>query len=59
LRCEVDTSKIDHLCWSQGGLALSLGTPTFFINGRKVVGAFPYNEMSRIVEEELAKVSRR
>ncbi|MBT9258293.1 MAG: DsbA family protein [Clostridiales bacterium] len=32
------------------------GTPTFFINGRKVVGARSYEEMSRIVEEELRKV---
>lgn len=32
------------------------GTPTFFINGRKVVGARSYEELSRIVEEELRKV---
>lgn len=31
------------------------GTPTFFINGRKVLGAQPYEVFRRIIEEELAK----
>ncbi len=29
------------------------GTPTFFINGRKVVGALPYETFAEIIEEEL------
>lgn len=33
------------------------GTPTFFINGRKVVGAQPPATFKQIIEEELAKVS--
>lgn len=36
--------------------ALSYGvdaTPTFFINGRKVVGALPYSSFQEIIEEEL------
>lgn len=32
------------------------GTPTLFINGRKVVGARSYEELSRIIEEELRRV---
>ena len=35
------------------------GAPTFFINGRKVVGAKPYAEFSAIIEEELAKAGTR
>jgi protein-disulfide isomerase len=31
------------------------GTPAFFINGRRVSGALPYEEFKRIFEEELAK----
>lgn len=33
------------------------GTPTFFVNGRKVIGAMSYDQMNRIIQEELAKVS--
>lgn len=29
--------------------------PTFFINGRPVIGAQPFDEFKRIIEEELAK----
>jgi protein-disulfide isomerase len=28
-------------------------TPTFFINGRKVIGNRPYDYMKKIIEEEL------
>lgn len=31
------------------------GTPTFFINGRKLVGAQPFSAFQTIIEEELAK----
>jgi protein-disulfide isomerase len=31
------------------------GTPTFFINGRPIVGAQPYTVFQAIIEEELAK----
>jgi len=31
------------------------GTPTFFINGRKLVGAQPYQTFEKIIEEELKK----
>ena len=35
------------------------GTPTFFINGRKVIGALPYATFKAIIDEELAKVATR
>ncbi len=33
------------------------GTPTFFINGRMLVGAKPYEELKSVIDEELAKAS--
>lgn len=33
-------------------------TPTFFINGRKFVGAQPYSEFVKIIEEELDNAGR-
>src|SRR5579863_4125679 len=33
------------------------GTPTFFINGRKVVGAQPASAFSAVIDEELGKAS--
>lgn len=29
------------------------GTPTFFINGEKLVGAYPFSEFQKIIEEKL------
>jgi protein-disulfide isomerase len=31
------------------------GTPTFYVNGRQIVGAQPVEEFSRLIDEELAK----
>ncbi len=42
-------------------LALSLdlyNTPTFFVNGRKIVGAVPYDYLKKAVEEELRSAKR-
>ncbi len=44
---------------TDGAAAGVTGTPTFFINGRMVVGARPIEEMRRIIEEELARVGER
>jgi len=45
---------------SQDGSALgATGTPTFFVNGRQIVGAKPLAEFSRIIDEELAKTAAR
>ena len=44
---------------SQDGSALGAnGTPTFFVNGRQLVGAQPLDAFSAIIDEELAKVAR-
>jgi protein-disulfide isomerase len=34
------------------------GTPAFFINGRRISGAQPYEEFKRIIDEELKKAKR-
>jgi protein-disulfide isomerase len=42
-------------------LALSLdlyNTPTFFINGRKIVGDVPYEYLKKVVEEELKNAKK-
>jgi len=31
------------------------GTPAFFINGRKLSGALPYDEFKRVIDQELSK----
>ncbi len=31
------------------------GTPTFFINGRRVVGAVPFADLQKVIDEELKK----
>lgn len=42
----------------QNARALSLGqTPTFFINGRQLIGAQPIENFVRIIEDELARAS--
>ena len=33
------------------------GTPTFFVNGREVIGARPVEDFSKIIDEELAKAN--
>jgi protein-disulfide isomerase len=42
----------DYNIGGQDGVS---GTPTFFINGTMVVGAQPFEEFQRVIEEELAK----
>ena len=44
--------KDEVLADKEEGVRLGVtGTPTFFINGRKVVGALPYEEFERILKE--------
>ena len=31
------------------------GTPAFFINGRKIAGAFPFETFKKIIDQELTK----
>jgi protein-disulfide isomerase len=53
----LDGTKLDRIRRDQD-LANSLGargTPTFFVNGRKVVGALPFEAFSAVIDEEIAK----
>jgi protein-disulfide isomerase len=54
----IDSDKYREIVLASQTRARQLGlnqTPTFFINGRVVVGAMSYDGMSAVVEEELAK----
>ncbi len=33
-------------------------TPTFFVNGRRVIGERPYEYLKKIIEEELGNAKR-
>ncbi len=54
----VDSNKYREVILASQTRARQLGinqTPTFFINGRIVVGAMGYDQMAALIEEELAK----
>jgi protein-disulfide isomerase len=34
------------------------GTPNFFLNGRQVVGAQPYEEFKKVIDDEIAKADK-
>ncbi len=40
------------------GLGGGMGTPTFFINGRKVSGAMPFASFQQVIDEELKKAGK-
>ena len=53
---DLDSMKHKDLIEQDKDLAFSMdlyNTPTFFINGRKVIGNRPYDYMKKIIEEEL------
>ena len=55
-RESLDKRKNDKIIERDVNLALSLdlyNTPTFFINGRRVIGDVPYEYLKKIVVEEL------
>jgi protein-disulfide isomerase len=57
----LDTKKHKDEIQNDIKLALSLdlyNTPTFFINGRKVVGDVPYEYLKKCVEEELKNAKK-
>ena len=54
---DMDSKRIDKAIEKDLQLAVKMdlyNTPTFFINGRKVVGNRPYEYLKKIVDEELA-----
>lgn len=55
---DMDGKKIDKAIKKDLKLAVKMdlyNTPTFFINGRKVVGNRPYEYLKRIIDEELGQ----
>lgn len=57
----IDKMRHSSLIEQDKKLALSLdlyNTPTFFINGRKVVGDVPYEHLKKVIEEELKHAKR-
>jgi protein-disulfide isomerase len=58
---DLDTMKHKKNIEQDEKLAVAMdlyNTPTFFINGRKVIGNRPYEYMKKIIEEELAHVQK-
>ena len=58
---DLDSMKHKKLIEKDEKLAVSMdlyNTPTFFINGRRVIGNRPYEYMKKIIEEELAHVQK-
>jgi protein-disulfide isomerase len=56
---DLDSMKHRKLIEKDEQLAVSLdlyNTPTFFINGRKIIGNRPYEYFEKIIEAELANV---
>lgn len=44
----------------QAGVSVGVtGTPAFFINGRRLSGALPFEEFKRIIDDELAKAAKK
>jgi protein-disulfide isomerase len=57
-KAALDSGKYKALLEADKGLAGQLGvtgTPASFINGRKLVGAVPFDNFKRIIDEELKK----
>ena len=57
----IDKMRHSSLIEQDKKLAQSLdlyNTPTFFINGRKVVGDVPYEHLKKVIEEELKHAKR-
>ena len=58
---DLDSMKHRDLIKKDEDLAVAMdlyNTPTFFINGRKVIGNRPYEYLKKIIEEELANVKK-
>ncbi len=56
-KCTQD-AQIREAVRKDSGEGISLGvtgTPTFFINGKKVVGALPFEKFKMVIDEELRK----
>ena len=57
----LDTSSHKNRIDADMKLASSIGvqgTPNFFLNGRQVVGAQPYEEFKKVIDDEIAKADK-
>ncbi|MEW5854180.1 MAG: thioredoxin domain-containing protein [Myxococcota bacterium] len=57
---DLDNPKYDEVIkkdMAEGAANGASGTPTFFINGRQLVGAQPFDAFKNLIEEELKKKS--
>ena len=54
LRRRRHAGRIAHDVQSADASGVS-GTPTFFINGRKIAGAYPFEAFEKLIKEALAK----
>jgi protein-disulfide isomerase len=60
-RASLDSPKLHQALQKDLALAGSLGlngTPTFFINGRRLVGAQPVEAFKQVIDEELARADQ-
>jgi protein-disulfide isomerase len=60
VRQAIETRKYEARVTKDQQLVRGLGaggTPTFFVNGRKVVGALPFESFKTVIDEELAKAA--
>jgi len=58
---DLDSMKHKKLIDEDGNLAVAMdlyNTPTFFINGRKVIGNRSYEYLKKIIDEELEHVKK-
>ena len=58
---DLDSMKHKDLIKQDEDLAVAMdlyNTPTFFINGRMVIGNRPYEYLKKIIEEELEHVKK-
>lgn len=58
---DLDSMKHKKRIEQDENLAISMdlyNTPTFFINGRKVIGNRPYEYLKKIIDEELTNVQK-
>ncbi|MDR0965672.1 MAG: thioredoxin domain-containing protein [Myxococcales bacterium] len=53
-----DTEKLVAADMAEGKRLGATGTPTFFINGRTLVGARPIGSLREIIDEEIAKAAK-
>ena len=60
-KAAMDSNKFDQVIAADSAEGMKVGangTPTFFINGRQVVGAQPFESFKTVIDEELKKAGK-